>query len=1334
MTSPRRSEELIAFQAWLQSLSWQRLREASTIAYPCDPQTHKNTELDLLHEMLDLQPPPPTPIHARAIPYRPVAARDLCTDGRNQDERNFRGRFQRPCWFQWVERESRRLTGKKRSVVTQYDVFQKRFVQPDGAVYTLGCTQQQRDADEELLRLCVFVESVTESATYIQLDGRSDPRHVIRLLRVASRGGFASAPPSKTNSQSPWLDPSQRWFSLPMFLASRLELALWKSYREAAPPVHPWPRTLSKELSSTQITSIVSQVAVQFWKQQLEKTHEHITTLMDTVLWKLLVDRQGNCSLHLGESSSLSSQSLLESLVRFPLVSPFNSKLIREFRQEARNALYREFCTATERSLMSDPPSSPEARKNTSSSKKSKRRNKQKKTSKTIPTVMQDDEINFGSDRSQASQEEAILPRHEEKDCGCHIEYPDNGTSARDRNRNIVTALDVVDTILNRVFVKVGLEPDPDVFEVDKGTLVVRPSEETVGETEEKSELEDKTIEPLDETCTIEDSNVSPGNNVNVILVSELLPKIESPSPRFKEYPSSAFQRFDPPISTIGLSQRVVDDWSKQNGFAHREESLLEDFFQSQKDAASREQQVEASSTAASLASSCMDMDQRIETADSKEIASEASHEDVREALSIEIVKGTTEEDETEKVGSHGHLEDDADLFAQESELPESPQPTLDPLIDQVEDVEDQSLSPPSTPSPRLSPILITLSDISRIQKESLKSTKPADATQISVHSASARSISAKSEPKPALTKVTSSRSIDCVRNPGYRDIEKKVAPLSPSLGHSHQTFTQFNRSRDDQDIRNKGNLRKTVDVLASYRNVVLRPVTARDDHDIGRIRTGPKSLSYRAAVAKAPARSVSYSKTAEAPRFPFSHFQIDAGWWKGKTAKKSGAQSDTTFDIHDDYQNWPDLRQSQGQEDGDNTKDGSTTITSVFSNREAEDVSVLREERDAYRDMCLTLGAEVAKLKNVLAAQKSLLTSKPTPTHGPLGVASGPFDPHMFGTHSFERFPFPRSHTAMSDAGFRIDYESQASEDDAVARLAYTVNSRQLSSVATHFDSDVSIDCTSTNVTQAAIAVPVISRYGTEPSYFQGMRSRLTIDMLRFLQSTDIHLKRQEPIKAAAIERMTRLVNTMWPRAQVKLYGSNVTGLSLPTSDLDFVICLPAVHKKAVAVAPGVLEGRNAINESSQKLLARTLKGESWIDPRSMKLIERTVVPVIKVSTKDTKARSLQLDITFDSPGHHGIEAIQMVTQIMDELPVIRPLLLVLKQFLSNRGLLTAYTGGLSAYGLFLMVARYLQEQESWGDCGSLLMGFLDFYGNNVSHISFCCSYNWSSLTANVF
>jgi hypothetical protein len=46
----------------------------------------------------------------------------------------------------------------------------------------------------------------------------------------------------------------------------------------------------------------------------------------------------------------------------------------------------------------------------------------------------------------------------------------------------------------------------------------------------------------------------------------------------------------------------------------------------------------------------------------------------------------------------------------------------------------------------------------------------------------------------------------------------------------------------------------------------------------------------------------------------------------------------------------------------------------------------------------------------------------------------------------------------------------------------------------------------------------------------------------------------------------------------------------------MDFVISLPAVNKNAPAVAPGDLEGRNAIMETNQKVLARKLKSESWL------------------------------------------------------------------------------------------------------------------------------------------
>lgn len=57
----------------------------------------------------------------------------------------------------------------------------------------------------------------------------------------------------------------------------------------------------------------------------------------------------------------------------------------------------------------------------------------------------------------------------------------------------------------------------------------------------------------------------------------------------------------------------------------------------------------------------------------------------------------------------------------------------------------------------------------------------------------------------------------------------------------------------------------------------------------------------------------------------------------------------------------------------------------------------------------------------------------------------------------------------------------------------------------------------------------------------------------------------------------------------QVKAFGSFVSGLSLPGSDLDMVICLPNVHTEAAPEAPGGLEGRNSIKESWQQVRSST-------------------------------------------------------------------------------------------------------------------------------------------------
>ncbi|KAF0699661.1 Aste57867_9783 [Aphanomyces stellatus] len=244
--------------------------------------------------------------------------------------------------------------------------------------------------------------------------------------------------------------------------------------------------------------------------------------------------------------------------------------------------------------------------------------------------------------------------------------------------------------------------------------------------------------------------------------------------------------------------------------------------------------------------------------------------------------------------------------------------------------------------------------------------------------------------------------------------------------------------------------------------------------------------------------------------------------------------------------------------------------------------------------------------------------------------------------------------------------------------------------------------------------------------------KTKLHWDICEFVS----HLQAETQSRLAAHTAVSRFcvsaVQALWPRAQVRPYGSFVTGLSLPSSDLDLVICLPKVRRDEPAEAPGVLEGRNAIKETWQQNLARKLRSESWVVPESVKTIPNASIPIITLLA--TAPYHVRLDISFEGPGHNGLATNDLVHSFLHELPALLPLMLVLKTFIIDRGLGVAYTGGLSSYALLLMLTRFLQEFEmgsrshgdtvstqcnlvvstqSRADFGTMLLGFMDFYGS---------------------
>ena len=214
----------------------------------------------------------------------------------------------------------------------------------------------------------------------------------------------------------------------------------------------------------------------------------------------------------------------------------------------------------------------------------------------------------------------------------------------------------------------------------------------------------------------------------------------------------------------------------------------------------------------------------------------------------------------------------------------------------------------------------------------------------------------------------------------------------------------------------------------------------------------------------------------------------------------------------------------------------------------------------------------------------------------------------------------------------------------------------------------------------------------------------------------------RHETAHVAAIAKVRSAVNLLWPRAQVRPFGSYATGLMRPGSDIDLVVSLPQVRTtKAMPDAPGALEGRNAIPKDTwHASLARCLLHQAWVIADTVRVVPAKV-PIVSFATRYTVGGGapLRLDVSFESALHLGLYTNDFVHAALREHPPLRPLLLVLKHFLARRSLDKPYLGGLSAYGLLLLVLRFLQaldaappEGGALRSLGGIFARLLHFYG----------------------
>jgi non-canonical poly(A) RNA polymerase PAPD5/7 len=191
--------------------------------------------------------------------------------------------------------------------------------------------------------------------------------------------------------------------------------------------------------------------------------------------------------------------------------------------------------------------------------------------------------------------------------------------------------------------------------------------------------------------------------------------------------------------------------------------------------------------------------------------------------------------------------------------------------------------------------------------------------------------------------------------------------------------------------------------------------------------------------------------------------------------------------------------------------------------------------------------------------------------------------------------------------------------------------------------------------------------------------------------------------------------------------FGSFVTGLYLPTGDMDLVICSSTYIKR----------GYTGFHKSSHLFKFKSfLVQKGFADANSVQVITKAKVPLAKYVDRET---GLRIDVSFDNLG--GVTAVDRFMQWKKEYPAMPILVTLIKHYLAMRGLNEPVNGGIGGFSVICLVVSMLQlmPQVQSGalnpeqNLGDLLMEFFDLYGNHFNFESVAIRLNPPGYIAKV-
>ena len=224
-----------------------------------------------------------------------------------------------------------------------------------------------------------------------------------------------------------------------------------------------------------------------------------------------------------------------------------------------------------------------------------------------------------------------------------------------------------------------------------------------------------------------------------------------------------------------------------------------------------------------------------------------------------------------------------------------------------------------------------------------------------------------------------------------------------------------------------------------------------------------------------------------------------------------------------------------------------------------------------------------------------------------------------------------------------------------------------------------------------------------------------LSADLTDFEIFVKLRIEKEKDIYDTLIKNIQNSVDKSIPNYVVNLYGSHATNLCLPWSDLDVVL----IQSKKIFENGGNID--MDYQDDNSILLSKLyeyISKEPWV--KDCKLISKASVPIIKILAIE-KYNNMSIDISIQDGKHFGLKCVELVKKLLDEYKSLKPMTLAIKNILKRANLNDPYKGGISSYGIILMIVFFLQKQKLSGEdispgenncnLGKLFFDFLKYY-----------------------